>query len=450
MKLVRAIFSVAVSVALVLGGIYLYRSCGAFSCEGTLMTAQAADTSESILLELQKDPDFKIADYPYTENDLSLHLFQIAESTDGQLYVYVYHPGGWEDKRVLALHLNLSTTHINGTPSGYNFFALTPIAGEKTVYKYAVDDFTVKSDAVRYYDIASITRSFIAGVDEEPGGDNVITEKAYPVGQAWTATGMGEHVKYSMITRDVVDVTSKYVAAVKFPDTSTYNHIIAFTADRTFDELYEAELIYTKQDVKLSKGSNKVLWKGSQIDVTDVIVADHKETVTTPNGNKNVYSWEKIQTSKACVDGWTWNEDAPAYSENKGIRANVLQHDWVIRFLTTSYKEYLDDPVRPTGTIAERTQVFDTCILRLKYETAGIVYDLGAVDDVQSGKLPEDSLPSADSGCDADIFAALWAWLKRIGAFIRKFWEFFLIASIVIAVGIVVIAVMKWGFSQKR
>ncbi|MDE6398736.1 MAG: hypothetical protein K2L51_05390, partial [Clostridiales bacterium] len=338
MKVLRAIFSVIVAAALVIGGVYVYRSCGSLSCAGSLV-AYADTADDGVLLDLQKDPNFKISDYSYIENDTSLHVIQIAENAKGGLYVYVYHPGGIEDKKVLALHVNMCTTYIENKPSSYNFYALTPDKGEKTIYRYTVDGFTAKGDPVRHYDIASITRSFIAGVDEEPGGDNTITEKAYPVGQAWTVAGIGNLVQYSMVTRDVVDIASKYVASIRYYSPDVHNHIIAFTADRTLDELYEAEIIYTKQDLTTNNVSGIVISAGAQIDVTDVIVADHKETVVTPNGNKTVYSWDKIQSASAfcTAEKEVLDASVPRYSFNKDIRENVLKHDWVIRFLTTSY-----------------------------------------------------------------------------------------------------------------
>ena len=355
-------------------------------------TVRADEASTGSILDDFSGTGFDISKYPYIFDDYSLRVIQIAESSDGKLFVYVYHPCGFSDNRVLAVHINMCTTYIDGKPADYKLYTLTPDKCDKTVYRYTVNDFSVKIESVRHYDIASITRSFIAGVDEEPDGDNTVTEKSYSVGQAWIASGIGDAVQYSMIVQDVIEVTSKYVASVQLTDECGHSHIIAFSTDRQIDDLYEVELIYTKQDVRYTcalsgEPLGNAIATGVQIDVTDIISADHQETVMTPNGKEVIYSWDRIQIPAEYLKSWTWSEDAPAYSVNAGIRENVLKHNWVIRFLTTSFLINSTGGSRPSFYMT-RTQVFDTCILRLKFEENGIVYDLGVVDDIQSGKEP--------------------------------------------------------------
>ncbi|MDE6399098.1 MAG: hypothetical protein K2L51_07235, partial [Clostridiales bacterium] len=113
-----------------------------------------------------------------------------------------------------------------------------------------------------------------------------------------------------------------------------------------------------------------------------------------------------------------------------------------------SYRVYSDGQTRPTY-YTDQTRVFDTCILRLKFEKDGVVYDLGVVDDVQSGKQPTVNTGGSRGGCDGGLFADLWALLKRIGRFIRKFWQVVLPIGLAVVIGMVVIGVIEWGFKQK-
>lgn len=457
MKILRMVISLAVLAALVVSGVYVYRGCsdGTFKLSAMPVYASSAETNDSPIADLQRDPDFKISDYPYAEEDKSLQVLQIAENKDGGLYVYVYHPSGADDKRARALHMNMSVTRVSDQPTGYNLYALDFVSGDKTIGKYTVKDFKVKSDVVRYYDIASVTRSFIAGVDEEPGGDNTITEKAFPVGQSWTVAGIGDDVEYAMVKRDVVEVTSKYVGTLRYDSPKADNHIIAFSADRNIETLYEVEIIYTKQNVKVNY-LNQIVRQEAQIDVTDTIAADHKDSVVTPNGKKTVYSWEKIQTASAFCADEGLSDKLDKASAKRMLYDNVIKHDWVVRFLTTGYS--VTESGAPGGGVLptyDQTIVFDTCILRLKYEEIGQVYDMGVVDDVQSGALPENGIRTWKSSGIVSFFKKLGRAIKKVFGtiwkifsapfkFVIKYWQVFLVIAGVLLFAAVVIPLIRW------
>ena len=58
--------------------------------------------------DLKSDPDFDESLYPANEKDYSLQVVQIAESTDGELLVYVYQPSNGV-KDYMATSINIST-----------------------------------------------------------------------------------------------------------------------------------------------------------------------------------------------------------------------------------------------------------------------------------------------------------------------------------------------------
>ena len=56
-------------------------------------TTYAATTNYSnVLDDLKEDSAFNLKDYPAIIFDYNLNVIQIAESTDGELFVYVYQP----------------------------------------------------------------------------------------------------------------------------------------------------------------------------------------------------------------------------------------------------------------------------------------------------------------------------------------------------------------------
>ena len=124
----------------------------------------------NVLDDLGTDESFNITDYPVISGDYSIQLKQIAESKNGELFLYVYHPCG-QTKRFIATSVNISTA-INDSLH-YDNYGLTLLNSSGTLYKYKVNDFKVKSDAVRYYDISSIYRKWDMTVDGELSDDKI-------------------------------------------------------------------------------------------------------------------------------------------------------------------------------------------------------------------------------------------------------------------------------------
>ena len=59
----------------------------------------------NVLDDLKKDGNFKEADYASDINDHSMHVIQIAESSEKELFIYVYHPSN--------SHMDLKAKKIN-------------------------------------------------------------------------------------------------------------------------------------------------------------------------------------------------------------------------------------------------------------------------------------------------------------------------------------------------
>lgn len=68
-------------------------------------------TYSGVMEDLKKDTSFKPENYPTKADDYSLHIIQLAESSDKELFVYVYQPSG-KAKNFKASSINISTTII--------------------------------------------------------------------------------------------------------------------------------------------------------------------------------------------------------------------------------------------------------------------------------------------------------------------------------------------------
>lgn len=442
MKVIKAIVSIVVALGLIAGGVFVYRSCsscGAFSCAGSLMTVYAAEKDNSVLADLQKDSAFKASDYPENAADYSLQLIQIAESTDGKLFVYVYQPSG---EKVTGTSINISTA-INDSLK-YTNYKLSLVSSAGTLFKYRVEDFAVKADTVRYYEISNILRKWDESIDKKPTDDNTISEVPNAVGRLWTACTVDGNVTYSRIETETIVVTDKHVGFVRYEGgfNLTYNacdsHYVAFSTDRDMERLMEADVYF------VTRGKTEIKGLGHGVEYKDpteqyVYLTYDQEASNPPYGLfAHKYTWNRIES----ITAFTSREDTKLTDETKTALAGK---QWVLRFYESQF--HVNSFSGSTSIIS--TEVTDVTILRLKFETNGVVYNLGVVDNKQSGDDQPDGFGTKGAGCDSDLFADLWYWIKRIWSFIKANWQWFLLGTLLIVIGSVVIGVIEWGFKQK-
>ena len=109
----------------------------------------SAETSAEVLQDLRKDKDFNENDYPYVADDYGLYVFQIAESSNKELFVYAYQPCN-DTYDLVGTKISISYGYsLNGaglTPKLYN---LKLVSTSGTLDKYYVQDFTVPNDGDR-------------------------------------------------------------------------------------------------------------------------------------------------------------------------------------------------------------------------------------------------------------------------------------------------------------
>ena len=163
-------------------------------CVSALAAGETASTS-GVLDDLKRDPKFNEADYPQNPDDHSVQVIQVAEGANGELFLYVYRPEGTDNAAHRADSINMSTVNpaeyskeLMDLKSSINRrYYLTWLNSSGTLEKYQVNNFTVSSDADRYYNIAAVYRPFDETCDtkEDNSVDDITDFKGYLVAQCW-------------------------------------------------------------------------------------------------------------------------------------------------------------------------------------------------------------------------------------------------------------------------
>ncbi len=365
-----------------------------------LETAFADDTGYTKVLEdLSEDTNFTTEDYPVNEDDHSLKVIQLAESTGGEIFLYVYQPSG----NLTATEIRMSTTiGDNTSPKDYDLRLLNT---EGVFSKYKIQGVRVKEDVVRYYDLISIFREFNKDIDDNPDNDNTISQVTFKVGQLWTVVTYNGETSYHMTDSKVIEVTGKYAGFMRYSNAVAFNnswtdaHFVAFSTDYAIDTLLQAEVYYVETyfkyvEASLTKPGYTVTLSGPT-DMTKVVKYDEVATMT-PNHEwfPNKYTWKRIQSV----------EEFKTQENLKDVTTENLEGmQWVLRFAETPYEGSLNSTSMHTWY-----EVKDISILRLEFETEGEIYNLGVVDNKQSG----DDIPD---NIEKHWYDGIVAWFKNLG-----------------------------------
>lgn len=372
-----------------------------------------------VLEDLQKDETFDISAYPVVGNDYSLDVIQIAESADNELFIYTYQPNGAHT----ASSINISVAVDDKL--FYRNYTLTYINSNQTLFKYKVNDFTVRDELTRYYDISSIYRPFDEDIDNELLDDNgnTISEVAYPVARVFIAQTINGQVEYTSTDTEVVEITDKYVGMLSYVQdiapgvgqgsfSTVENHFVAFNSDHQIDKLISAEVYYQTQSLTslwgIGLGTNNIF---GELQSNHVVVNADERVVVEGDilFSHFTYEWNEIQDIETFL-AIESREDiydmgiADVASVTK-ITDEGLQDlegmQWVLRFTTTEWSK----DVVLTTTETHCTHVTDVSVLMLTFETNGVTYNLGVVDNKTTG----DGIP--DNTQSISISIKWWVWL---------------------------------------
>lgn len=396
-----------------------------------ILPAFAAETVYTGALEdLQKDSAFDASAYPDNAGDYSIQFIQIAESADGELFVYTYQPCQ-KTTYLVATEINMSLTDKLGgeyaegeemSPADRpQLYGLTLLNSNGVFCKYKVNGFAVSDSTVRYYNVVSIYRKWLKGIDAETGNDNTKNAVAFPVGKLYTAITKDGVINYICESRKVVKILNPWAGFLRYMDgfflktTACDSHFVAFSTDWNIDELYEADVTYQERSVHYY---HKFMAGGQ----TDYGEWENKYAFLTDE-----QEFEKDRT------GWLFGSEAK-YNRIQSVEKFIESEDltdetkeklqgkqWVLRFAETDCTFIYDGSDQGNNYWSE---VSNVTILRLKFKSAGVVYNLGAVSDkVTEDRIPDNVQPQFNFwqfvwNCIVKLFQGTADWRETIVAVI--------------------------------
>lgn len=389
-----------------------------------------AETSgyTNVLTDLQKDVRFNIANYPDIPNDYSIQVIQVAESTGGELFIYTYQPCQ-KSTYLIATKINMSLTDKMGSfgigidsldevdqPKLYN---LTLLSSSGVFCKYKVNGFSLNKNNLRYYNISTIYREYNADYgDLGSSSESIITEKAFEVGKLYIAKTENGQVKYTVQEKKTIEILNPFFDYLEYNDgfklcpTRCHSHYIAFDTDLPIDFLQEATVSYVSTECSRATGigldgSTK---KQEPVSHPNEVVKFSDTGENPADGWLGVkYTWDRIEKTEDFIKKEILEDDTKNHLKNT---------KWVVRFCETSTALI----VGYGSNVYKWTEVSEVTIFRLKFITAGITYDLGAVMDIgHSDNKPGNS--------NTNEFASLFEWLGRLTGLPEWFW--WLLAAII-------------------
>ena len=389
--------------------------------------AESAISYTHVLEDLTKDESFNVEDYPAVADDYSLQVIQIAESVNGELFIYVYQPSDGA-KELTATTIRISQSI--GDNAKWKDYDLTLLNTDGVFDKYRVEGITLLSDVVRYYDIAAIHRAFDGDIDDpaDTNYDQTINEGVYEVAQEWHACTVNGVVSYSMITSETITITNKIVGYIQYSEGFKLyvdrcdSHFVAFSTDREIDDLMEADLEYTTQSyITIVKTGDDEPTLGEKVPNFKTIKASEEVSNDADGLFGKKYTWNRIEK----VSDFIANE-----GENLNLTTGNLEDlenmDWILRFAETDFTSTVGMYVTNTGTL-----VSEVTILRLKFQTDGVTYNLGVVDNKQTGS--KDPFASADTYLDdLEESAPNWAILIAVLALCLLFPILYPLVSVIV------------------
>ena len=403
-------------------------------------TARAeASAYSNVLDDLRKDESFNVSDYPQKPNDYSLKVIQIAEGEHDELFVYVYQPYG-ESNSYKATSINISP--MSGGDKYYENFELEYINSSGTLFKYRVlNYYTTLGKQIRIYDISSIYRKWENSIDGEPGNNNTASEKAYAVGQLWTAVTVGNEVLYQCKDVEVLDVTKQFVHYIRYDEGFQWGgtkscdaHYFAFNCERNIDRLISADLLFYTQEYKRMEGQSEPKLLESRTRHLITVTEDDK-------GSSKKENWQRLSSVTEFL--------AEGHKIPNDEREKLKNYDWIINFYETEYerdvggKDILISMLVPGGFIwtivnactTYGTLVTDVTLMRLEFEYEGKIYNLGVVSDKQTGD-PNPPKPDTKG-------VLQWLWECIVNTFTGKGkWYEIVVTVITCVIALVAVAVI--------
>lgn len=382
--------------------------------------------SSNVLEELQTDHTFDINDYPVINDKYSFEVIRVAESSGGQLYLYVYQPCQYVIPLV-ATQINMSLSDRLGGVYADEFPDWFPDVDKPKLYdlslvnsydvfqKYLVKNFEVGSDNVRYYNITSIYRPFNEDIDGKNNLESPVKYKAFEVGKLFTVEFVDGGVKYLSTSIDTIKIVDPFVDHLSsyggysisglFSGVANYFdvHYVAFSTDMQIDELIEVDLTYTTQSYSIYAFSDDKYGAVSKPKYL-TLTQDSEIVINVSSlGGVSSYTWKSILRSEDFIE---------VAKLNKSTASTVKKSDYVLVFLSTKHtSKKVYSFSQGHGYNYYGTKVSDVSILRLEFKSGGRFYNFGAVMDIQEGDYRPGNAPDFES---IGFWAYIWRCIVRL------------------------------------
>ena len=357
-------------------------------CSLPIITTVAETTIYTdVLSDLRKDENFDESQYPSETDNFSLSVIQIAESSDKELFVYVYQPAD-SAMDLLATEIRLSTNAPDDESVSYKDYELSLVSTKGVFDKYKVKHFTVLMDTVRYYNITQVVRKWDSLIDDDLPAGNTASTVPYEVSQKWEVSTVDGETTYRVLTLETITITDKFVGYVRYDEgfklyvDSCDSHFVAFNTDRNMDKLLEADLTYVSRKYIDTIGifSDGVPTYEEPLTIFKALSYTDKASNEGDGLFGKKYTWERIQKTEDFLSETDGTDNVTITKEGAAAFENTA---WVLRFAETSFKNVSSGAVGSSTSYG--TEVSDVTILRLKFETEGDTYNLGVIDNKQTG-----------------------------------------------------------------
>ena len=398
------------------------------------VTAQYTD----VLEDLKKDETFNTENFPDKADDYSLSVIQIAESVNKELFVYAYQPSH-KTIDLTATEIRMSMPEV-GVDSTYKDYKLTLLSENGVFDKYKVEGVTVKTDSVRYYNIIQIARPWDSAIDKKAGNDNTISTVPFEVAQKWTAQTINNVLTYSCMGVETVLITDKVVGYIQYSNgfellkQSCDSHFVAFTTSRKIEKLIEADVYYVTQSyIRITGVGGGAPELGEKVENYAYLTADQSTSNPADGLWAKKYTWKRIESVQSFMEN-----ESEDINFMEGNFETLENQQWILRFVETDVTSIIG-----IATSVERTQVSEVTILRLKFETDGVVYNLGVVDNKQTSS--ENPFGKGDTAVDD----AWEKFVKDFKAIIKELLSILIMVGLAIVVCAIVVGLCLLAFYCK-
>ena len=346
-----------------------------------------------VLADLQKDSSFNVEDYPAKADDTSLQVIQIAESVNGELFIYVYQPcHDTLDLRAagVSMYNGYSENGRDFSPLRYD---LTLLSSNGVFEKYLVNDYVVTADSERWYNIVTLYRRADKSIDKDiVGGTTDLI--GIPVGQQWrfyyyNDELMVEHGTFKTLYVDIITadniIFNNGLTMGNLAGLYNYGnaHFVSFNVEEyVIKRIYDADVTYKSRDITLYYGAFR----------PDDYYGDYEQHTVTLREN---------DTASFNGTGWLgqtveWNRiskssDFIANLEKQKVDVSVCKEAVLSSQWTFAFCETPKSITAVTGmTIDSYTEISEVAVLRLHFlDDRDREYNLGVVSNV----VTEDDIP---------------------------------------------------------